>query len=127
MKTITVFVQQIGGIDFIAESKAKVCVNGKEVKNNIEDITREALEVSYPFEVSEVTQWGDYTLEVILFGESGRAKHFKLKKAWGCIYENKSEKEIYEFLSELADFIKEIEEWTKENVKCVKKFCIEVN
>ena len=127
MKTIQVNVRQRGGKDFIAESEAKICVGGKEVKNSIEEITREALEVSNPFKVSEIVQYGDYTLEVVIFGESGRSKSFKLKKAWGCIYENSSEEDVKEFLNELADFIKSIEEWMEENSKCVREFCIEVN
>ena len=127
MKTIQVNVRQRGGKDFIAESEAKICVGGEEVKNSIEEITREALEVSHPFEVSEIVQYGDYTLEVVIFGKSGESKSFKLKEAWGCIYEIKSEKEIREFLNELADFIKGIEEWMEENSSYTREFCIEVN
>ena len=127
MKTIQVNVRQRGGRDFIAESEAKICVGGKEVKNSIEEITREALEASHPFEVSEITQYGDYTLGVLIFGKSGESKSFKLKKVWKSIYEIKSEKEISEFLNELAGFIKGIEKWMEENSSYTREFCIEVN
>jgi len=127
MKPIVVNIRQKGGKDFIAESEAKICVGGKEIKNSIEEITKEALEVSHPFRVSEVTQYGDYTLEVLIFSKSGEGKSFKLKKAWGCIYEIKSEKDVKEFLNELADFIKAIEKWMEENSSYTREFCIEVN